>query len=204
MENLANAIIEVMKEIKNIEKNMTVWIWMGSYKWVADKDVKETIRESMIKNWLLLIPIWGIPKIQIDRWEEIDKNWVIKNKQSVFTEIQTEYMLLHTSWESTKVYWYWQWVDVQDKWAGKATTYALKNTLLNMFLVPTWVDTDDTHSNKYDIVPKNKKLKELKRKLINVWYNTKEKAEEYLKTLGHNIDLTEISEEKATELLLLI
>lgn len=160
MEQISKAINAVMTEINWVAKNMTVWSWNNSYKWVADKDVKQLIRDSMIKNWLSILPIWWTPKIQIDRWEEVDNYSKenpkpMKTKQSIFTEIETEYLLLHTSWESLKVYGYWQWVDTQDKWAGKATTYALKNTLLNMFLVPTWVDTDNTHSDEYD-VPKNK------------------------------------------------
>ena len=146
MKEISQAIVKVMEDINGVAKNMTVWSWQNTYKWVSDKDVKEKIRESMIKNWLSILPIWVNSKIQIDRWEETNDYWT-KTKQSIFTEVETKYILLHTSWESIELAWYWQWVDTQDKWAGKATTYALKNTLLNMFLVPTWVDTDDTHSD---------------------------------------------------------
>jgi hypothetical protein len=59
----------------------------------------------------------------------------------------TKYILLHTSGEFIEIAGYGQWVDTQDKGAGKATTYALKNTLLNMFLIPTGLDTDNTHSD---------------------------------------------------------
>jgi len=168
MENLFKAINKVMQDVEWVAKNMTVWSGNNSYKWVADKDVKLALRESMIKNWLSILPIWWKPKIQIDRWEEVDsysKTWAMKTKQSIFTEIETEYMLCHSSWESIKVWWYWQWVDTQDKWAWKATTYALKNTLLNMFMIPTWIDTDNTHSDEYD-VPKNTQEK---------WYNDVDK-----------------------------
>lgn len=172
MKEISQAIIKVMDEINWVAKNMTVWSWNNSYKWVADKDVRQLIRESMIKNGLSILPVWWTPKIQIDRWEEIDNfsketPKAMKTKQSIFTEIETEYLLLHTSWESIKVYGYWQWVDTQDKWAGKATTYALKNTLLNMFLIPTWVDTDNTHSDEYDI-PKNKPQE------VKKWFNIKD------------------------------
>ena len=40
-----------------------------------------------------------------------------------------------------------------------------------MFLIPTWVDTDDTHSDDYD-VPKNKKPNLSSDKK---WYNDTEK-----------------------------
>ncbi len=152
MQEISKAITAVMSEIHWVKKWMTVWAWTNSYKWVSDKDVREKIRVSMITNWLSILPIWWTPKIQIDRWEELDNySKAMKTKQSIFTDIETKYLLLHTSWESIEIYGYGQWVDSQDKWAGKATTYALKNTLLNMFLIPTWVDTDDTHSNDIEV-----------------------------------------------------
>ena len=152
MQEISKAITAVMSEIHWVKKWMTVWTWTNSYKWVSDKDVREKIRVSMITNWLSILPIWWTPKIQIDRWEELDNySKAMKTKQSIFTDIETKYLLLHTSWESIEIYGYGQWVDSQDKWAGKATTYALKNTLLNMFLIPTWVDTDDTHSNDIEV-----------------------------------------------------
>lgn len=159
MKNITLAIIEVMKDVEWVAKNMTVWKWDNAYNWVSDKDVRIVMRESMIKNWLSLLPIQINPTIRIDRWEEEDPYSksvpkAMRSKQSVFTEVSTKYLLVHTSGESIEVSWYWQGVDSQDKWAGKATTYAMKNTLLNMFLVPTGIDTDNTHSDDID-VPKS-------------------------------------------------
>ena len=159
MKLISEAIMAVMKEINGVEKSMTVWKGDSAYKWVSDKDVKTLIRESMIKNGLSILPTDVASKIQVDRWEEVDQYSKsvpkdMKSKQSIFTEVTTKYILLHTSGESIELAWYGQGVDTQDKWAGKATTYALKNTLLNMFLVPTWVDTDDTHSDDHLVPPK--------------------------------------------------
>lgn len=159
MKNISLAIIEVMKEIEWVAKAKTVWKWDNSYKWVADKDVKQALRDSMTKNWLSILPTGVESKIQVDRWEEEDSYSksvpkAMKSKQSIFTEVTTKYILLHTSGESIELAWYWQGVDTQDKGAGKATTYALKNTLLNMFLIPTGVDTDNTHSDEYDVPAK--------------------------------------------------
>jgi len=160
---ITKAIIKVMQEVNNIWKNTEVWNWKNSYMAVSDKDVKKAIRESMWTNWLSLVPTGIQSKIQIDRWEEID-TWsketpkAMKTKQSVFTEVETKYLLLHTSWESIELSWYGQWVDSQDKGAGKATTYALKNVLIWLFLVPTWDDTDNTHSDNI-AVPQKKKPK---------------------------------------------
>lgn len=175
MKNISLAIIEVMKEIEWVTKGMTVWKWDNSYKWVADKDVKQALRDSMTKNWLSLLPTSVESKIQVDRWEEVDPYSKsvpkdMKSKQSVFTEVTTKYILLHTSGESIELAWYWQGVDTQDKWAGKATTYALKNTLLNMFLIPTGVDTDNTHSDEYDVPAKKTYTQTQDKK----WFNYKD------------------------------
>lgn len=178
IKEITKAIIKVMNEINWVEKNMTVWTGNNSYKWVSDKDVKILIRESMIKNWLSILPIWWKPKIQIDRWEQEEffnkQSLWMKTKQSVFTEIEATYLLMHTSGESIQVYWYGQWVDTQDKWAGKATTYALKNTLLNMFLIPTGVDTDNTHSDDIEVPKTQTSTKIFPKTESKRWLNYKD------------------------------
>jgi hypothetical protein len=89
----------------------------------------------------------------VSRWEE-KNNYGTKMKQSVFTEVKTTYLLIHTSGESIELAGYGHGVDSQDKGAGKATTYALKYALLYSFLVPTGSidDADSTHSDEYDKV----------------------------------------------------
>lgn len=175
MENITKAIIAVMTEVNNIEKNTTVWTGNNSYKAVSDADVKRAIRESMIKNWLTISPIDIIPAKQIDRWEEEVQKYqsqetIMKSKQSVFTDVIVKYELSHTSWETKILAWYGQGIDTQDKGAWKATTYALKNTLINLFLVPTGEDTDNTHSDELPI-PKKKYNSDEK----PVFYNDTEK-----------------------------
>jgi hypothetical protein len=185
---ISKAIIAVMTEVNNIGKNTTVWEWRNAYKAVSDKDVKEAIRTSMWKNWLCIMSTWIQSKIQIDRWEEDDTYnkqapYPKKTKQSVFTEVESKYLLLHTSWESIELAWYGQWVDTQDKGAGKATTYALKNVLINLFLVPTGEDTDNTHSDSY-AVPKTKTEKQVyKWKLDVMDYVTRVKEEDDVNAL---------------------
>ena len=200
MEQIAKAIQSVMTEINGVEKSMTVWSGQNSYKGVSDKDVKQLLRDAMIKNWLSILPTDVQSKIQVDRWEEVDQYSKsvpkdMKSKQSIFTEVTTKYILLHTSWESITLAGYWQGVDTQDKWAGKATTYALKNTLLNMFLIPTGVDTDNTHSDEYD-VPKKVETKQTytaEKKWFNFpdlklaikeWFDTDIALRQYIKDFG--------------------
>lgn len=142
------AILNVMKDVKNIEKSMTVGSGNNSYKGVSDKDVKYTIGKAMEKHNLIILPIAIEPKLQIDRWEEVSQ-YGAKQKQSVFTEVITTYRIIHTlTSESVEIKGYGHGVDSQDKSAGKATTYALKYALLYAFMVPTGEidDADKTHS----------------------------------------------------------
>lgn len=146
--NLAKAIIAVMKAVKGIDKSMTVGTGSNSYKGVADKDVKQAIGEAMAENGLCMIPVDYESKFQIDRWEETTQ-YGKKMKQNIFTEVNAKYLLLHESGESQIISGLGHGVDSQDKSAGKATTYSMKNALLYTFLVPTGKidDADNTHSD---------------------------------------------------------
>lgn len=149
---LAKAVIAVMEEVDGVEKGMTVGSGNSSYKGVSDKDVKQIFKKALVNNGLCILPIGVKPNLTIERWEEADpyKAGAIKVKQSAFTEVTTKYLLLHESGESVELEGYGHGVDSQDKGAGKATTYALKYTLLYTFLTPTGDldDSDKTHSEQ--------------------------------------------------------
>jgi hypothetical protein len=147
-ENVYKAILAVMKEVKNIEKSMTIGEGKSAYQGVSDKDVKHIVGKAMEKHELIILPTAIDPKIRVDRWEEVSQ-YGTKQKQSVFTEVITTYLIVHApSGESVEIKGYGHGVDSQDKSAGKATTYALKYALLYAFLIPTGDidDADNTHS----------------------------------------------------------
>lgn len=154
--NLVKAVINVMKSVKGIDKSMTVGNGSNSYKGVPDQEVKKIIGDAMEKNGLAIIPIGVEPITKIERWEEV-YNGQPKQRQSIFTEVKTTYLLLHESGENQIVCGYGHGVDSQDKGAGKATTYALKYALLYMFMVPTGKidDTDVEHSDTKLVPQKN-------------------------------------------------
>jgi hypothetical protein len=149
MENLAKAVNAVMNEVKGIDKSLVVGSGAMSYKGVPDQEVKKVIGQAMQKHGLVMLPVAIEPSVHTSEWEETT-NYGVKRKQSVFTEVRTKYLLLHTSGESIEVCGYGHGVDSQDKGAGKATTYALKYALLYMFMVPTGKidDADTTHSEE--------------------------------------------------------
>lgn len=154
---ITKAIIEVMKAVKSIDKDMTVGTGNSSYKGVSDKSVKQIIGAAMEKNGLCIIPTSVQAVTKVDRWTETGGQYGDKQKQSVFTEVTTKYLLMHTSGENIEISGYGHGVDSQDKGAGKATTYALKYALLYIFMVPTGKidDADTSHSDAIE-TPKAK------------------------------------------------
>lgn len=189
--NLAKAIISVMKKVKGMEKNSNVGTGNHSYKGTKDQDVKEVFNEALSNAGLCIMPIDYEEEIQIDRWEDAItyKNTgqtVIKQKQSVFTKVKAKYLLLHESGESQVIAGYGHGVDSQDKGAGKATTYSLKNALLYTFLTPVGKidDADGEHSEEIPVVPENKAqepiLNEEKQKPI-----LNEKSDNWKTVLGY-------------------
>lgn len=156
--NLVSAVLQVMAEVKGIEKNLTVGSGNFSYKGVSDKDVKKTIGDAMVKAGLIILPISVEPNTTIERWNE-KTNYGEKQKQQVFTEVRTKYKLMHISGDYEIIEGFGHGVDTMDKASGKATTYGLKYALLYMFLVPTGEidDTDKVHSEEIPVKPAQKK-----------------------------------------------
>lgn len=149
MKNLIKAVTKVMTEVKGMEKNSTVGSGRAQYNGTKDADVKEVFNDALAKNGLCMIPFDIDESTQVDRWTE-DTQYGPKQKQSIFTKVVVKYNLMHESGESTVVCGYGHGVDPQDKAAGKATTYAMKNALLYTFLTPVGKidDTETVHSNE--------------------------------------------------------
>lgn len=148
---ITQAMVEVMKKVESIDKNLDVGSGKNSYKGVADKDVKLAFNKALRENGLVMIPSSIDESADIDSWTE-EGQYGPKRRQLVFTKVRTTYRLQHVSGEYFDgIPGYGHGVDSQDKSAGKATTYALKNALLYTFMVPTGSidDTDNTHSDEY-------------------------------------------------------
>ena len=164
MKSISKAIIQVMKAVKGMEKNSSVGSGNNAYQGTKDQDVKEVFNTQLSEAGLCILPIDIEEETQIDRW--VDPKYQ-NQKQSVFTKVKVKYMLLHESGESIELMGYGHGVDPQDKGAGKATTYALKNCLLYTFLTPVGKidDTDTTHSEDIKTPQPVKPVKPVKPKL---------------------------------------
>ena len=165
IKNIAAAIIAVMNEVKSIDKAMTVGTGNSAYKGVSDESVKTAIGQAMAKNGLAIVPTEVQATERIDRWEDNGRM-----KQQVFNSVHTKYLLIHTSGEWMELAGHGHGTDTQDKAAGKATTYALKYTMLYTFMVATARidDSDATHSDSHAVPAKTQDDKP--------WLNTKPDA----------------------------
>jgi hypothetical protein len=185
IKELTQSVIKVMAGCKGIEKTLTVGTGSGSYKGVADKDVKSVIGELMESNGLAIFPTGITELTQIDGWEETGQ-YGVKHKQSIFTRVTTTYLLCHVSGEWIELKGYGHGVDSQDKSAGKATTYALKYALLYAFMVPTGKidDADNSHSEEIKAPVKPPVKTPAKKQALTPIHENWQKVIDYLKGTG--------------------
>lgn len=149
MQKLAKAILQVMEEVKNLQKDKTIGTGNNSYKSVTGAKVRSTLQQAMNRAGLTIIPVEVDYKEEVLRWKE-QTQYGEKQKQQVRITAKVTYTLLHSSGEFMPVVGIGTGVDSQDKAPGKATSYALKYTLLNLFIIPTGLDPDDVHSDDLD------------------------------------------------------
>lgn len=164
---LATAVLSVMKEVKNMEKTARVGVGKNAYDGTRDFDVKTVFNTVMAKHGLCVFPTGIETTEKTERWEE-ETQWGIKTRQQIFCTVKTTYLLMHESGESIEICGYGHGIDSQDKAAGKATTYALKNALLYTFLTPVgkMPDTDTIHSDEIE-VPTVVKVQNKKRQTVD-------------------------------------
>ncbi len=188
-QKIVKAILNVMEEVKGIDKSLTVGSGQYSYKGVSDQEVKKVIGTAMQKHGLTLLPIGIEAESSLNQWTE-NYNGNEKRKSSTFTEVKTKYLLLHKSGENIELYGYGHGIDSQDKSAGKATTYALKYCLLYTFLVPTGKidDADTEHSNNIEIPAPRLKPK-IEKKRFEKAIETIEKGEYTIEKLQQSFQL---------------
>ena len=183
IKEIVAAVVRAMTSLEGIDKSLTVGDGKSSYKGVADKDVKEHIGEAMKKNGLAIFPIGITPRVNIHRFVE-NGNYGDRQKVNVFTEVDTEYLLAHTSGEWIVITGHGHGIDSQDKSAGKATTYALKYALLYTFMVPTGKIDDAENTAPEKESKESKSKKEPLDQLSEKWT----RAIEFMKKPKANID----------------
>ncbi len=133
--NLWQRISAVMTDIQYLAKDDRVKFGTTDYKAISEEKVTSTVRESMVKNGLVIVPI--------EQEHLKDGNLTTVNVKYKIVNIDNpdEYEVLMSSGTGA---------DTQDKGVGKAMTYAYKYMLLRTFAIPTGEDPDKISSEELD------------------------------------------------------
>ena len=152
---LYQKILNVMEAISYLQKDDNVSYGNTNYKAISEEKVTTAVREQLIKNKLIVLPIEQIHSrtdtIVRDKHgnEQIQRLSTVDTKYKIVDVETGEYEILVSSGTG---------VDTQDKGVGKAMTYAFKYLFLRTFAIPTGEDPDKISSAEWDDRMKGEKV----------------------------------------------
>ena len=120
-------------EIRPVAKSGKAAQQMGGYAFRTIDDVVNACSGPMNRNGLIIIP--AMTETKSEPWND---KW---RKEYV----RYRFRIMHVSGEFIETEIVAQALDQGDKAVGKATSYALKELLTRMFLIPTGDDTENTN-----------------------------------------------------------
>lgn len=132
--NLYQKISAVMRDVEYLSKDDAIEFKSTKYKAISEEKVTSTVRESLIRNGLIILPVEQSHKRE-DTLTTVDVKYKIVDIDS------GQFELLASSGTG---------VDTQDKGVGKAMTYSYKYLLLRTFAIPTGEDPDKVSSAELD------------------------------------------------------
>lgn len=155
---LYEKMYNVMNESEAIEKSMVVGSGKNSYKAVSEAAMLNMVKPLFKKYKLIIFPIDGDIKDHCTTWEKTDYDGKASQTLRAMTELKVIYRIMDTeSKEFQDVVGFGNGADPQDKGAGKAFTYSLKNALSKTFMLFSGEDTDNNHSDDIGNLNENQK-----------------------------------------------
>jgi hypothetical protein len=145
---LYEKIYNVMCDSEAVEKSMVVGSGKNSYKAVSEAAMLNMVKPLFKKYKLIIFPVDGDIKDNVMTWDKTDYDGKTSKTLRAMTELKVMYRILDVeSGEYQDVVGFGNGADSQDKGAGKAFTYSLKNALSKTFMLFSGEDTDNTHSD---------------------------------------------------------
>lgn len=142
--NIYQKINEVMKNIEYLAKDDKVEFGTTKYKAISEEKVTTAVREQLVKQGIVIIPIE----------QQSENKELIRTEKSVnmLTTVHVKYRIQNIDDvnDFIEVESNGTGVDTQDKGVGKAMTYAYKYMLLRTFAIPTGEDPDKISSAETD------------------------------------------------------
>lgn len=131
---LFQKISQVMQDVSYLQKDDNIAFGSTKYKAISEEKVTMAVRESLIKNKLVILPV--------EQDHSRDGTLSIVNTKYKIVDCETgEYETIVSSGTGA---------DTQDKGVGKAMTYSYKYLLLRTFAIPTGEDPDKISSAELD------------------------------------------------------
>jgi len=134
MTSLYKKISAVMQDISYLSKDDKVEFNNTKYKAISEEKVTSTVRESLVRNGLIILPVKQSHK-----------------REGNLSTVDTEYKIIDIdTGEFEIIVSSGTGADTQDKGVGKAMTYSYKYLLLRSFAIPTGEDPDKISSAELD------------------------------------------------------
>lgn len=182
MANIYQKISEVMKNIEYLTKDDKVEFGTTKYKAISEEKVTTAVREQLVKQGIVIIPIE----------QQSENKELIRTEKSVnmLTTVHVKYRIQNIDDvnDFIEVESNGTGVDTQDKGIGKAMTYAYKYMLLRTFAIPTGEDPDKISSAETD--------KKMENEVNNTAINKTK-----LNALNDSIEKHKIADEKVEAIL---
>ena len=139
--NLYEKIQAVSNEVRNVEKNMTVGKGNYAYKAVCDLDVVLAVKEAETKYRIVSIPVrQEMVRSEIVKSQKSDGGETINYVDII--KMTMRVIDLESPKDFIEVESFGRGLDTADKGFGKASTYARKYALLNVYKIATGEDPD--------------------------------------------------------------
>lgn len=172
--NLYEKIVNVMESVSYLQKDDNVGTGNSSYKAISEEKVTSAVRDNLIKNKLVILPIKQETKEVFTEYVK-EAYGKVEKKQRLMTTVNVTYKIVNAENpdEYIEVVSSGSGADTQDKGVGKAMTYAYKYMCLRTFAIPTGNDPDKIHNNDLEKetsvdVSRTKKIKNMIKKLDDV------------------------------------
>lgn len=133
----------VMKDVEYLAKDGRIDFGKTRYRVITEEKVTSMVRESLIKNKLIIIPVEQKHRMEIMESDARSK--------PMLTTVDVKYKIIDVeTGQSETIVSSGTGVDTQDKGVGKAMTYAYKYMMLRTFAIPTGEDPDKVSSAELD------------------------------------------------------
>jgi hypothetical protein len=143
---LHEKILQIMQEVEYLQKDDKVGEGRNAYRAITEEKVTETIRKSLIKNKVIILPFEQVhtrtdtPSVNYEGKPQIIRLATVDVKYKIIDVETGEFEVVPSSGTG---------VDTQDKAVGKAMTYAYKYMMLRTFAIPTGEDPDKISSDDF-------------------------------------------------------